>query len=75
VDDRIFLQELLAKLDSTEKEIIICRFFQRKTQKEVGERLNLTQVQISRAESRIIDKMRSIADGNTTKYAIRDRCR
>ena len=75
VEDRLLLQALLKNLNPTEYDIIHSRFFERKTQKEVGERLGYTQVQISRMESRILRKLRSLTDENATKYAIRNQSR
>lgn len=66
VDEQLMLQEMLSALDSFEKNLILARFFERKTQKEVGNRYGYTQVQISRMESKILRKMRAYHDNNST---------
>lgn len=52
------LKYAVADLDAQEKQIIYLRFFQNKTQAVTAEILGKTQVQISRQERRIIQKMR-----------------
>lgn len=66
IDEHLMLQDMLASLDAEEKELILLRFFERKTQKEVGQRRGMTQVQVSRLESKILRKMRSYCDSNST---------
>ena len=56
--DRIHLNNIIDGLDEREKKIIILRFFRDKTQSEIAESLGVSQVQISRLENKIIDKMR-----------------
>ena len=56
--DRLLLKQLLSELDPREKQIIILRYFRDKTQTEIAAMLGVSQVQISRLESRIIRKMR-----------------
>ncbi len=52
------LRQIIGELDETDKEIITLRFFKEKTQTETGKILNMSQVQISRKEKRILEKMR-----------------
>ena len=66
IEDRLMLQKMLASLEEEERKIITARFFERKTQKEVGGLYGYSQVQISRMESRILCKMRSYCDENST---------
>jgi len=56
--DRILLKELLIKLSPRERQLIIMRYFQDKTQGEIARTLGVSQVQVSRLESRILKKMR-----------------
>lgn len=56
--DRILLKELLIKLTPRERQLIILRYFQDKTQGEIAHVLGVSQVQISRLESRILRKLR-----------------
>ena len=66
IDERLMLQDMLSRLTDDERELIHARFFDRKTQTEVGRGCGLTQVQVSRLESRILRKMRSYCDANST---------
>lgn len=59
--DRIVLQELLGQLTARERQLIVLRYFQDKTQSEIARLMGVSQVQISRLESRIIGKLRESA--------------
>ena len=50
VIDNLLLKEVLGKLDKRERQIIMLRYFEDKTQSEIGEMLNISQVQVSRIE-------------------------
>lgn len=52
--DKIMLKELIANLDERDKKIILLRYYRDKTQSEVAEILGVSQVQISRLESKIL---------------------
>lgn len=52
------LRQIIGELDFIDREIITLRFFKNKTQSETGKILNMSQVQISRKEKRILEKMR-----------------
>ncbi len=56
--DKILLKDAINKLPSREKQILILRYFRGKTQSEVAEMCGVSQVQISRIESRIIEKLK-----------------
>ena len=58
VIDYILLKEALAELDDREKKVIMLRYFRNKTQSEVASQLGVSQVQISRLETKILSKMR-----------------
>jgi RNA polymerase sporulation-specific sigma factor len=58
--DRIALKEALSKLKKEERQIIILRYFQDKTQMEVAAALGITQVQVSRMEKKILNKIREL---------------
>ncbi|MBQ1992162.1 MAG: sigma-70 family RNA polymerase sigma factor [Clostridia bacterium] len=53
------LRQIIGELDISDREIITLRFFKNKTQNETGKLLNMSQVQISRKEKKILEKMRS----------------
>ena len=46
-------------MSERERKIILLRYYRDKTQSEVARELNVSQVQISRLESRIIEKLRA----------------
>ena len=55
---KIHLSNILDELNEREKKIIILRYFRDKTQSEIAENLGVSQVQISRLENKIIEKIR-----------------
>ncbi len=55
----IHLTDIISHLSDREKKIVYLRFFRDKTQSEVAESIGVSQVQISRLENKIIDKIRS----------------
>lgn len=59
--DRIVLKELLTTLPARERQLIVLRYFQDKTQSEIARLMGVSQVQVSRLESRIISKLRDAA--------------
>lgn len=56
--NRVMISELLKDLDSREKNIVILRYFKDKTQSEISEIIGVSQVQISRLEKKIIEKLK-----------------
>ena len=59
--NRVLLKELLSILDARERRIILLRYFSDKTQSEIAALMGVSQVQISRIESRILKKLREKA--------------
>ena len=55
---KITIKSLLDKLEKREQEIILLRYYKGKTQSQVGKILGITQVQVSRIEKKILDRMR-----------------
>ncbi len=58
VCELLSLNQIIEELPTTEKDLIILRFFQNKTQSETAKILETTQVQISRREKKILLKLR-----------------
>lgn len=56
--DSMLLGELLNQLDKEERQLIYLRYFAEKTQAEVGETLGISQVQVSRLEKKIMQRLR-----------------
>ncbi|MEA5060528.1 MAG: SigB/SigF/SigG family RNA polymerase sigma factor [Clostridia bacterium] len=59
--NRVMLKELLGTLDARERRIIILRYFSDKTQSQIAAMLGVSQVQVSRLENRILQKLRELA--------------
>jgi len=55
---KLHLRNILEELNDRERKIIILRYFRDKTQSEIAEDLGVSQVQVSRLENKIIDKIR-----------------
>ncbi len=54
------LYKVIQDLPPRDKKIIILRYFRDKTQKEIAEELGVSQVQISRLESKILQKIKGV---------------
>ena len=52
--DKIMLKELIEGLEERDKKIILLRYYRDKTQSEVAKILGVSQVQVSRLESKIL---------------------
>ena len=62
--DRVILKELLSELQPRERAIIVMRYFMDKTQSETAAALGISQVQVSRLESRILAGMKRRLEQN-----------
>ena len=51
---------MLSRLSERERKIIIYRFFRDMTQGEIAEKMGVSQVQISRLETKILDKLKQM---------------
>jgi RNA polymerase sigma-E/F/G factor len=58
VINRLCLMEALDSLEVKEKQIIILRYFEDRTQTEVAKRMGISQVQVSRIEKKVLERMR-----------------
>ena len=56
--NHMVLEELIEQLGDKEKEIILRRYYENQTQTEIAKALNISQVQVSRLEKRILRQMR-----------------
>lgn len=52
------LNQVINNLNAREKQIIMLRFYKDKTQTEVGKLLGISQVQVSRMEKSVLEKMK-----------------
>jgi len=60
IENRDFLQNSLEYFNDAEKDFIVMRYFENKTQKTIAEKLGVSQMYISRLERKVIDKFRKL---------------
>ena len=58
ITDRLALNEIIKELNDRERQIILLRYYKEKTQMQVGKILGITQVQVSRIERKVLDRMK-----------------
>ena len=56
--DKLLLERLLNRLDEQEKDMILRRYYYNQTQTEIARIFQISQVQVSRMEKKILKKMR-----------------
>ena len=61
--NHILITDSLEKLSNKEKQVIILRYFQGKTQSETAEKVGVSQVQVSRIEKKAIQNLRKQING------------
>ncbi len=62
IENRDFLEKSMDRFSQSEKEFIRARYFDGMTQKQIAEKLGVSQMYISRMERRILSKFRSILE-------------
>ena len=62
--DKIVLKNAILELPEKDRKIILLRYYRGKTQGEVAELLDISQVQVSRIESKIINELRKKITAN-----------
>ncbi len=58
LSDKLLIERAFKYLDPKEQQIIKCRYFEFLTQSETAQKLDMSQVQVSRAEKKILIKLR-----------------
>ena len=61
--DKMLLRSIINSLPERDKKIIVLRYFRDMTQSEVAKHIGVSQVQISRIESRILKEFKSKLTG------------
>lgn len=56
--EKVVLRQIIDSFDDRDKKIIFMRYYRDKTQSEVAKELGVSQVQVSRLESKILEKIR-----------------
>ena len=59
VVNRMFLEQALGTMDRKERELIYLRFFQDRTQSSIAQQMGMSQVQVSRMEKKILNRLRA----------------
>ncbi len=57
--DHVMIKNMLAKLPTRERQVILLRYYRNATQSEVARCLHLSQVQVSRIEQKVLREMRT----------------
>ncbi len=57
--DNIALKEVVKQLEPRERKIILLRYYYDKTQSEIAKTLNISQVQVSRLENKILNNLKN----------------
>ncbi len=58
--NRMLVRELISEFDERERKVIILRYFKQKTQSAIAEILGISQVQVSRTEKRVLERMKAM---------------
>jgi RNA polymerase sporulation-specific sigma factor len=56
--EKLVLRDIINTFDERDKRIIIMRYYRDKTQSEIAEELGVSQVQVSRLEAKILERLR-----------------
>ena len=70
--DKLLLRTAIESLPERDRKIIVLRYFRDMTQSEVAEKIGVSQVQVSRIESRIIKEFREKLTGWKIQNPTRD---
>ena len=54
----MLLKDLIEDLPQREKKVIVLRYFRDKTQSEIAKELGVSQVQVSRIENKVLQKLK-----------------
>ncbi|MCL2574194.1 MAG: RNA polymerase sporulation sigma factor SigF [Defluviitaleaceae bacterium] len=57
--DKIALREIIRSLAPKERQVIVMRYFQDKTQSQIAQAIGVSQVQVSRIEKRVLNTLRA----------------
>ena len=52
------MNKIIQNLNERERKIVVLRYFRDKTQSEIAKSLGISQVQVSRLENKILEKIR-----------------
>ncbi len=58
IENKDFIEKSLERFNDVEKEFIRMRYFSKKTQKEIADKMDVSQMYISRLERKVLDRFR-----------------
>ena len=67
--DHLLLTELIKELKKDERKLLYLRYFADKTQTEIGEELGISQVQVSRMEKRILNRLHDRMKDKNSRFS------
>lgn len=70
ITNKLTVKKLIEDLDEKDREVILLRFYREKTQTQVSKILGISQVQVSRIERKILDKMKKTLLNAQKRYKI-----
>ncbi len=60
IENENFVEYCMSKLTKNEQQFVNYRYYEEKTQKEISEIMNMSQMQVSRLEKKILKKLRNL---------------
>lgn len=60
IENKDFIEKSLQRFNDVEKEFIRMRYFNKKTQKEIADKMGVSQMYVSRLEHKVLDRFRLI---------------
>ncbi len=61
ITDKILIEELLTRITKKERQVIVLRYFKDKSQQQIADMLGISQVQVSRTEKKVLEKIRKMS--------------
>lgn len=66
--DRLAMKEILRRLPERDRQVLLLRFFEDKTQSEVATMMKISQVQVSRIERQALKNLKALLDTNNDEH-------
>lgn len=64
IENSNFVDYCMKQLDSQEREFVNLRYYRELNQRQIGEKMNMSQMQVSRLEKKVLKKLRGIYFGD-----------
>ena len=66
LEDRDFIRYCMDRLEDRERELVILRYYNEKTQQVIADYFGISQMQVSRLEKKVLKKLRDLYFKNLT---------